>query len=84
MFVHSQKPTHSLVMGLILHLPRAPVMYLQVGDNVSANYYAVEPHHGPWQDCTLVSPQGGQNVKRNNVGQARMEHQTHYFGASKQ
>ena len=39
MFVHSQKPAHSLVMGLILHLPRAPVMYLQVGDNV--RYYAV-------------------------------------------
>ena len=63
MFVHSQKPTHSLVMGLILHLPRAPVMCLQVGDNAKP-IHAVELYHGPWQDCALVGPQGGQDVKQ--------------------
>ena len=47
---------------------------IQAGDYVRANHHAVELHHGPRQDCTLVGPQGGsQDVKHNNNGQARTE-----------
>merc|ERR1711940_401499 len=47
---------------------------LQAGDHVRANHHAVELHHGPRSDSTLVGPQGGsQDVKYNNNGQARTE-----------